>query len=342
MKRYRLGLACVVIAAGGMPALASGANPRPGDATAEAGYSPAFDRPASGISRASAAMTVPGDLDSSFGVDGKRTTDFGGADAATAVAVQGDGKIVVAGSSDGNFALARYGADGALDPTFSGDGLVTTDLGGTDAGQGVAIQTDGRIVVAGSSGGNFALARYSAGGALDPSFSGDGLQTTDFGAADGGTAVALQGDGRIVVGGNSSESFALARYDTAGGLDPSFSGDGRQTTSFGGNDSLNDVAIRADGTIVAVGTHAGFNGRAGNFAVARYTPAGALDPTFNGGGTTTTDFGWSQSTYDSGEGVAIQADGRIVVTGYGAEQSQFGGYFTRDLQFARYDEQRRA
>ena len=94
-----------------------------------------------------------GDLDVSFSGDGKQTTDFGGSDAAAAVAVQADGKIVVAGSSGGDFALARYGADGALDPSFSGDGLVTTDLGGTDAGQAVAIQADGRIVVAGSSGG---------------------------------------------------------------------------------------------------------------------------------------------------------------------------------------------
>ena len=85
------------------------------------------------------ASAAPGDLDVSFSGDGKQTTDFGGADAAAAVAMQADGKIVVAGSSGGNFALARYGADGALDPSFSGDGLVTTDLGGTEAGQGVAI-----------------------------------------------------------------------------------------------------------------------------------------------------------------------------------------------------------
>ena len=201
MKRCPLGLACVVIAAGGVPALASGASPRPGDATADAGYSLAFGLPASGVSRAFPAVAAPGDLDVSFSGDGKQTTDFGGSDLAAAVAVQADGKIVVAGSSDGNFALARYGVDGALDPSFSGDGLVTTDIGGTDDGQGVAIQPDGKIVVAGGSEGNFALARYTTGGGLDPSFSGDGKQTTDFGLEDRATAVALQADGRIVVGG---------------------------------------------------------------------------------------------------------------------------------------------
>ncbi len=189
-----------------------------------------FDLPASGFSVAFA--TAPGDLDVTFSVDGKQTTDFGGSDLASAVAVQADGKLVVAGSSDGNFALARYAVDGALDPSFSGDGLVTTDLGGTDDGQGVVIQTDGKIVVAGGSEENFALARYTTGGGLDPSFSGDGVQTTDFGLEDRATAVALQADGRIVVGGIAGDDFALARYTTGGTLDPSFSGDGiRRPTS---------------------------------------------------------------------------------------------------------------
>src|SRR5689334_529639 len=104
-----------------------------------------------GLAPAAQAVAAPGDLDVSFSGDGKQTTDFGGADAAAAVAVQADGKIVVAGSSGGDFALARYGTDGTPDPSFSGDGMVTTDLGGTDAGQDVAIQADGKIVVAGSS-----------------------------------------------------------------------------------------------------------------------------------------------------------------------------------------------
>ena len=119
----------------------------------------------------------------------------------------------------------------------------------------------------------------------------------------------------------------------AGGLDPSFSGDGKQTTDFGGIDSSNDVAIGADGTIVVVGTHASPT------AVRRTSPWRATPPAVRSTEhrTATTDFGCSHSTYDSGEGVAIQADGRIVVVGYGAEQTQFGGYYTRDLQLARYE-----
>ena len=163
---------------------------------------------------------------------------------------------------------------------------------------------------------NFALARYTAGGALDPSFSGDGLQTTDFGREDGATAVAIQADGRIVVGGRSGDDFALARYDAAGVLDTSFSGDGRLTTDFGGFDSGKDVAIGADGKIVARG-HERHAGRrpASTSRWPATSPTVRSTPTFSGDGRQTTDFGGS--TYDSGEGVAIQADGRIVVTGYG-------------------------
>ena len=257
---------------------------------------------------------------------------------ASAVAVQADGKIVVAGSSDGNFALARYGVDGALDASFSGDGLVTTDLGGTDDGQGVAIQADGRIVVAGGSERELRAGplhrRRRARPVVQRRWRADDRlrrrRRRDCGGA----------PGRRPDRGRGELRRRVSRWlgtTLPGALDPSFSGDGKQTTDFGGIDSSNDVAIGADGTIVVVGTHAVFNGRAANFAVARYTAGGALDPTFNGGGTTTTDFGWSQSTYDSGEGVAIQADGRIVVMGYGAEQTQFGGYYTRDLQLARYE-----
>ena len=105
------------------------------------------------------------------------------------MALQGDGKIVVVGTSatgsGGDFALARYNPNGSLDTSFSGDGKQTTDFGGVgDGATGVALQADGKIVAVGSSrsgGGDFALARYNPNGSLDTSFSGDGKQTTDFG-----------------------------------------------------------------------------------------------------------------------------------------------------------------
>ncbi len=167
-----------------------------------------------------AAVAAPGDLDPSFGSSGKVTTDFGGSDAASAVAIQTDGRIVAAGrSGSGDFALARYNVDGSLDPTFGSSGMVMTDFGGSDAASAVAIQPDGRIVTAGRSGsGDFALARYNADGSLDPSFGSGGKVTTDFGGFDLALGVALQSDGKIVAAGQggSSFDFALARYNADG------------------------------------------------------------------------------------------------------------------------------
>src|SRR3954449_4640609 len=132
------------------------------------------------LALAGQAQAAPGDLDSSFSLDGKQTTDFAGsANFGQAVAVQADGKIVVAGSSDegatgSDFALARYNGDGTLDSSFSDDGKQTTAFAGSsnDFGSAVAVQPDGKIVVAGNSAQgatneHFALARYEGGGPSD-------------------------------------------------------------------------------------------------------------------------------------------------------------------------------
>jgi uncharacterized delta-60 repeat protein len=263
-----------------------------------------------------------GSLDTSFSGDGKQTTDFAGTGSwATGVALEADGKIVAVGSTlnhDRDFAVARYNANGALDPSFSGDGRQTSDFGGSDRANGVVVQADGRIVAVGRGGAlDFALARYDSTGSLDTSFSGDGKQTTEFGGADGANAIALQTDGKIVAVGNAERSgkrdFALARYDTSGELDPSFSGDGRQTTDFGGNESAFAVALQSDGKIVVLGGLGPSNG----FALARYNPDGSLDPSFSGDGKQTIGFGG----FDRATGVAIQADGKIIVVGSGGFDS---------------------
>src|SRR6185503_14446952 len=168
------------------------------------------------------------------------------------VALEENGKVVAAGVgvSPGvgtAFGLVRYNTDGTLDTSFSGDGKQTTSFAGVATGaNGVAVQGDGKIVAPGelfSSPGGFALARYNPNGALDTSFSGDGKQTTNFaGVADGANGVALQASGKIVAAGATTDGdgnpadFALARYDPNGSLDTSFSGDGTQTTDFGGSD----------------------------------------------------------------------------------------------------------
>ncbi|WKX73290.1 calcium-binding protein [Streptomyces sp. XD-27] len=264
------------------------------------------------------AWAAPGDLDTGFGAGGKVLTDMGGGEEAHGMAVQPDGKIVAVGiGASGDFGLARYTSDGSLDTGFSGDGMVTTDFGGDDVANGVALQSDGKIVVVGRSedvvqGGCcwFTVARYTSDGSLDTAFSGDGMVTTDFGsdgAADG-SAVAVQSDGRIVAVGQSGGEFAVARYTSDGSLDTAFSGDGTVTTAFDGGGLALDMALQPDGKIVAVG-YAG--GTAFDFALARYTSDGSLDTGFSGDGKVTTDFGGTEF----GEGVAVQSDGRIVAVG---------------------------
>jgi uncharacterized delta-60 repeat protein len=223
------------------------------------------------------ALAAASDLDTTFGGDGKVTTDFtSGEDGAFAVAIQADGKIVAAGSSGHVFGLARYNSDATLDPTFGAGGEVTTSLGPKGSvALGVAIQADGKIVAAGSSGSRFGLARYNTNGTLDTTFSGDGKLATRFKDGSLANAVAIESDGRIVAAGESSllilnGTFALARYDTDGTLDTTFSGDGKVTTNFDSRaDFATAVAIQSDGRIVAAGeaNYVSYNGK---FALARY------------------------------------------------------------------------
>jgi uncharacterized delta-60 repeat protein len=182
-----------------------------------------------------------GTLDTTFGIDGRVTTDAGGSGSASGMALQPDGKIVTVGSifnvatSHRDFALVRYLPDGMLDTTFSGDGRVTTDFGGPSQALAVSLQRDGRIVAAGHAlFTDFALARYLPDGALDTTFSGDGLVTTGFGTDSSSYAsdLIIQSDGRLVAGGAATMTgeggfdFALARYES--GLAP---GHGPPTTA---------------------------------------------------------------------------------------------------------------
>src|SRR3990172_7959173 len=271
------------------------------------------------------AAAAPGDLDASFGTGGRVTTDFGGGDGASAVAIQTDGKIVAVGASNGRFALARYNVDGSLDASFDSDGLVTTDFGpGTEFAFTAAIQPDGRIVAAGTAapGGfccQFALARYNSDGSLDATFGIGGKVTTLFSGDTEARSVAIQPDGRIVVVGFTYspffDSFAAARYNANGTLDVGFGSSGRVTTDFGGNDQANAVVIQLDGKIVAVGV----GGAPSDFALARYNPDGSLDTAFDGDGKVKTDFG----SFDGAMAAAVQPDGRIIAAGQGGPSADF-------------------
>jgi uncharacterized delta-60 repeat protein len=229
------------------------------------------------ITFALARYTTSGALDTSFSSDGKRMFSFGyGDDEAEAVAVDADGRILVAGAGTENlyvtgsdFALARLHADGAFDTSFSGDGKRTTDFGPerADHAHGLAIRSDGRIVAAGGSGleddPKVALARYTTGGALDSSFSGDGKVTRKLGDHGGWSFDVVAMGNLIVVGGRRFEDsshdaadWALLRYRTDGTLDPSFDGDGIVVTDLGtGSDHIHQMAVQPDGKLVVAGEY---------------------------------------------------------------------------------------
>ena len=293
-----------------------------------------------------ARYNANGSLDTSFDGDGKLTTDFFGSyDIGESITLQTDGKILVAGyafNSSGSpaFALARYNANGSLDTSFDGDGKLTTDFFGSgNYGNSITLQSDGKILMAGSafngSGGqDFALARYNANGSLDTSFDGDGKLTTDFfGSGDQVRSITLQADGKILVAGiadngSGRQDFALARYNANGSLDTSFDGDGKLTTDFFGlDDQVRSIILQADGKILVAG-YATNNDGDYDLALARYNANGSLDTSFDGDGKLTTDFFVLD---DIGESVTLQTDGKFLVAG-----SAFGGG-SSDFLLARYN-----
>jgi uncharacterized delta-60 repeat protein len=217
-------------------------------------------------------------------------------------------------------------ARGDLDPTFGTGGKVTTDFGGSEGGLAMSLQNNGRVVVAGrlldpGPNDDFLVARYTAGGALDPSFDGDGRVITDFtGQFDGAFGVAVQGDEKIVVAGTGYSSagvpprdFAVARYNRDGSLDPTFGAGGKVLTTFQPTslDTALAVALQPDGKIVAVGRSG--NAQTSDFAVARYMPNGTLDASFAGDGLVVTQV---NPQHDSAAAVVIQPDGKIVAGGW--------------------------
>ena len=273
-----------------------------------------------------------GMLDATFGTGGSVTTNFGGDEIINAVVLQSDGKIVTVGAIfvpgpgfNPNFAIARYNTDGSLDTSFDGDGKVTTDfLGFENKAEAVAIQPDGKIVVAGSAAANapgpdipvtrFALARYNSDGSLDPTFDGDGKLTTSFtNGFESAFDLSIQSDGKIIAVGVASNQtgggVALARYNSDGSLDPSFGTGGKVNMSLGGGGgNAQAIVLQSDGKIVIGGyARAASVSFDEDFMLARFTSNGQFDTTFGAGGVTFTDMSGGDddaATPPSGGGTA--------------------------------------
>jgi uncharacterized delta-60 repeat protein len=282
------------------------------------------------------ALAGDGDLDMTFGTGGKVITNINNNDDyGETIAVQPDGKIIVAGRSGVyagilHSALARYNSDGSLDQTFGGGGPLITSIDPEGDGiSAVVVQPDGKIVAAGTlihgpySVGFFVM-RLNADGSYDLTFNGNGRNIFTFGDNGGAaTDVLLQPDGKIVVVGSSGVStystlneFALARFNSDGTFDQSFGTGGKVKTHFEGQyvtgSKAASVALQTDGKLVVGGSYK--NGEVTTqFAVARYNSDGSLDTTFGSGGTVTTPLG--ASSYGHGNSVAIQLDGKIVLVG---------------------------
>ncbi len=274
--------------------------------------------------------TPGGELDSSFGRGGWTATEVGTFEHAHALALQRDGKIVLAGEADcffGCFGLVRYKPNGALDPSFGEGGVVRTAfprLCGCHY-MAVEVQPDGRIVAAGRVynrfGQVFAVARYLPDGRLDRTFSGDGFVSISFGNSyEGVEALALQPDGKILVagGGGRDYDFALARFRANGTLDRTFSRNGLVTVSFGRGrwDAAHALALQRDGRIVAAGGSSAGQIGPSRIALLRLTRKGALDRSFGAGGrrlTKPVPFG------GYAKAVLVLPDGRILVAGLAFE-----------------------
>lgn len=271
------------------------------------------------------AGAATGDLDMSFDLDGIVNQDLGSNanDSYQAVAIQNDGKIVAVGYSNGmgttDVVVARYMFDGALDTSFGGTGIVYTDIGGhDDAGYDVAIQSDNKIVVVGTSGNGFVVIRFNNDGTLDTSGFGspNGCVTTTIGTNVVARSVAIQRDGKIVVAGSSNNGsdsdIALVRFDSSGA--PDFS----VTTDLGEDERGYALGIQSDGKIVVAGDYLINPGYQDvDFLTLRYTTAGALDESFGSpNGYVRTDFGsGSDLRFDTAYTLGIQRDGRIMVAG---------------------------
>ena len=272
-----------------------------------------------------------GTPDASFGTNGLALTSFGTSsdDAATSVAIQGDGRIVVAGgvgsTSNRRIGVVRYLTNGARDTAFGVGGRVTMDVGAASGGPGMAIQTDGRIVLVGTTGADGAIARLNVDGTLDTTFGAPfaaGIAAVSLGGAPFvAKAVAILPDGRFVVAGTAVAGgrrvFAWARL-TPGVLQEFF-----VQTPFGDQADVSAMAVQPDGKIVLVGNRT-IRGGGGavpiitetSMAVVRYHPGGALDTGFGAGGfRDVTVSGSFDGPDSSARAVALQLDGKIVVVG---------------------------
>jgi uncharacterized delta-60 repeat protein len=265
----------------------------------------------------SVCSQVPGDLDSLFGVNGKIALSLGtGSDYGWNICIQDDGKILVGGSSQGDFALIRLENNGSMDLSFGQDGIVKTEVGTAATMTSLIIQPDEKIIGVGyakinGSHHGFVLVRYNSNGSLDGSFGINGIVKSIIGNTEAiGRSAAIQADGKILVTGEAGgwpSDFETIRYNPDGTPDNSFGIGGVVITDLGnGLDLPKDIAIQNDNKIIVVG-HV-----EPDMGIVRYNPNGTLDSLFGTGGKVITELGLTSEH----SAVLVSEDNKIITVGH--------------------------
>ncbi|MGB2247983.1 MAG: hypothetical protein ACPH3N_09945 [Alcanivorax sediminis] len=306
---------------------------------------------AEGIDFALVRYHSDGSVDTGFADNGIAVHNLAGgtgADIATGLAIQSDGKIVAAGradtGSDFDFAVTRFNTDGSLDAGFGAAGMVLTDMGGSfDYGRAVIIQPDGKLVVSGEARDTdnkikMAVARYNSDGSLDAGFGVAGKQKILAGATlTRGYDIILLPDGKLAAAaqsytdGISHYDFTLIRLNSDGSLDTGFDGDGHAVAPLPIHNLPQRLLRQADGKLVMVGLTNNLQSTTGNdLTVVRFNDDGSLDTGFNSSGSLTANLGtWSSRA--TLKGLALQADGKFLAAG-----NAFGGQ-DEDAVIVRYN-----
>lgn len=263
-----------------------------------------------------------GQPDATFGEEGFITGSFSNEDSfAETLAIQSDGKILVAGNTGPYYALeiaaARYNEDGTIDESFANGGKLQFPATFEKAFiKDMTVQNDGKIVLGGYQWnditGDFILARLNNDGSLDTDFGNEGIAILDNGLAEIGKAIAIQNDGKIIIAGDAEDQFAMARVNPDGSIDTDFGTDGWVGTVFTEWSYVNGMGISPDGEIVLTGMTIDAYGD-WKMAVTKYDNSGNLDTSFGTNGQLILSVG---NDYDYGIKALFTEDGKILIGGH--------------------------
>jgi uncharacterized delta-60 repeat protein len=285
--------------------------------------------------------TTAGKPDPTFGAAGIVITAFDNTASISGVAVQTDGKIAAAGdynNGNGNFAVARYKTNGALDTSFDHTGTLVFSSGNNDNITSLALQA-GRILVGGyfydpSGDSHFEIARVTSAGGVDASFGQGGFTTTAFGnSIELLEALAVEPNGSIIGAGYTEPPtgvavFAMARFTTAGSVDSSFGVDGQVVTMISdtSTDFLSCISIAPGGQILSGGSSFPLSTFFNSFSLVRYTANGALDSSFAQGGILVADYPAQNIDYNQ---VFMEPDGKLLVPGTNTQGENSQNFISR-------------